>query len=119
MSEKTLDRATSYLTVPQFHRLNWACFPIRQAFGSPPYLVGSVLRRADFRDVDLRLLMCDARGGTDFEAEPARLLLLNCAISEWLSRSTGLPIDFQFQTEAEWDRYEDEHMMRNPMGVSR
>lgn len=113
-ADKPTERVGSYLTVPQFHRLSWACEPIRKAFLSPPYLVGSVLQRPDFHDVDLRLLMCYPRGGTDFQVEGAQRLLLGCVISDWLAAATGLPIDFQFQTEAEWDA---ETGPRNPMGV--
>lgn len=116
-TEKPRQRAGSYLTVPQFHRLNWACAPIRRAFGCPPYLVGSVFVRSDFHDVDLRLPMFAERAGTDFEVGGERLLILNCAISEWLAASTHLPIDFQFQTAEEWAEHDGD--LRNPMGVGR
>ena len=80
-----------------------------------PYLVGSVLYRPDYRDVDLRLLMCEARGGTAFTAEGTQSRFLNAAISDWLRSVTDLPIDFQFQTETEWDSYDG---LRNPMGLA-
>lgn len=112
-------RSVSYLTVPQFHRLNWSCAPIRKAFGSSPYLVGSVLHRQNYRDVDLRLSMSPENDsfGTDFFTEGARLLVINVAISDWLSQMTQLPIDFQFQPYAEFKTYDGEP--RNPMGLPR
>jgi hypothetical protein len=114
---KPRNRSASYLTVPQFYRLNVACHPITKAFHCPPYLVGSVLHRPDFRDVDLRLPMSVERAGTDFEVSGPRLKLLNVAISDWLAQMTDLPIDFQFQPEDEWVTYDGE--MRNPMGLPR
>lgn len=117
MTAKPRKRSASYLTVPQFHRLNWACIPITKAFGCPPYLVGSVLERPDYHDVDLRLPMDPKRAGTDFEMAGPRLLVVNCAISDWLAQITRLPIDFQFQTEEEWATLDGE--TRNPMGLPR
>lgn len=116
--EKPTIRAESYLTVPQFHRLSWACQPIRQAFGVTPFLVGSVQTRPDFRDVDLRLPMGrnERWYGTEFIIEDTGILLLiNIAISELLRQQTGLPIDFQLQPLGEWESYDTS--LRNPMGV--
>lgn len=45
MSEPPRVRRASHLSPPDFHRLNWACRPIHDAYNDPPYLVGSVLRR--------------------------------------------------------------------------
>jgi hypothetical protein len=42
-------RAT-YLAPPDLHRLNCACRPIAEAFGEPPFLVGSALIRPNFRN---------------------------------------------------------------------
>ncbi|MBD3784579.1 MAG: hypothetical protein IE926_16790, partial [Micrococcales bacterium] len=42
------------------HRLDLACSPIRRAFPSyGPVLVGSVNQRADYRDVDVRVILAD------------------------------------------------------------
>lgn len=57
-----------------------ACIPLWRAFGGSSggvYLVGSCLRKPDWRDVDLR------------------------AISHYLSAVTGLPIDFQLQRQTQ------------------
>jgi len=59
VTDKPRERSASYLSPPDFHRLNWACLPITEAFGTPPYLVGSSLTRPDFRDIDLRLILDD------------------------------------------------------------
>ena len=118
MTDKPRERSASYLSPPDFHRLNWACVPIREAFGDPPYLVGSALTRPDYRDVDLRLILDDERHEQLFgDASPRLRLFLGCAISDWLARMTGLPIDFQFQSMTEANV--PEHGMRNPMGMPR
>jgi hypothetical protein len=69
------------------------------------YLVGSVLERADWRDVDVRLILQDdvfaehfPDAGRHWEFD-CKWLLLTTAISEWLSKKTGLPVDFQFQPQ--------------------
>lgn len=115
MAEPEAKHRLSYLTVSQMFRLDIACQQIKRAFGGYPYLVGSVLHRPDYRDVDLRLLMCERRGSTDLLAEGRRLQFLNAAVSEWLASLTGLSIDFQFQGEAEWDEYDGE--ARHPRGL--
>ena len=91
-------RAT-YLSPPDLYRLDAACVPLREAFGTP-YLVGSVLRRRDFRDVDVRLLLQDDDFDRQFPSS-ARLKVLNAAVSALLRDATGLPVDFQFQRQAE------------------
>lgn len=67
------------------------------------YVVGSALERADWRDVDVRLMLHDdgfaalfPDAGQRWEFD-ARWLIMTTAISVHLSRVTGLPIDFQFQ----------------------
>jgi hypothetical protein len=123
-----MTRLASYLSPPDFHRLNWACQPIRAAFGEPPYLVGSVLTRPDYRDIDLRLILDDdvfeAMFGpidgliTRRRTAPA-LLLLNIAVSDLIAKaaSAPAPIDFQFQSMTAANV--PEHGMRNPMGIPR
>jgi len=118
----------SYLSPPDFHRLNWACRPIKEAFGSPPYLVGSVLTRPDYRDIDLRLILDDEvyeamfserDDGLGHRKTRPTLLLLNIAISDLIQRSANppAPIDFQFQSMTEANV--PEHGERNPMGMLR
>lgn len=79
-----------YLLVSQFYALNVACVPIRKRY-THVYLVGSVLERPDWRDVDVRCLLEEKQ----FALVDTRFI--NAALSEWLAARTGLPIDFQFQ----------------------
>jgi hypothetical protein len=96
-----------WLPAPQIFNLNAACCLINQAFGNGygVYLVGSCLTKRDYRDVDIRLILSDddfekrypgAAGRPDLNAAWA----LECAsISCWLNKQTGLPIDFQIQSQ--------------------
>ncbi|MFE6866033.1 hypothetical protein ACFVFS_05715 [Kitasatospora sp. NPDC057692] len=104
----------SYLSPPDFHRLDWACRPVTAAFGRPVYLVGSVLRTASYRDIDLRLILAD--DDVMIFTEPMRLLI-NIALSDLIAKTAGLPtpIDFQIQSMAEADA---EAGTRNPLGIS-
>ncbi len=126
--EPPVARRASYLSPPDFHRLEWACQPIRKAFGTPPYLVGSALIRPDFRDIDLRLILADevvvkmfgldGAWGTEEDPTPHGLrLLLDIALSDLIAKTAGLawPIDFQIQSMSEANV--PEHGARNPMGV--
>lgn len=123
-AEKPRQRSASYLSPPDFHRLNWACHPVCQAFGEPPYLVGSVLTRPDYRDIDLRLILDDDRFEAMFgsvDNQPSRgsvLLLLNIAVSDLIARAANVsaPIDFQFQSMSRANVPEHDGM-RNPMGL--
>jgi predicted nucleotidyltransferase len=101
------DRGRSlYLGPHDMHRLNEACRAIVDAFELVPYLVGSVATRRDYRDVDVRLIIEDEEFERRFADRPLLPRLLNYAFSNYLARSTGLPIDFQVQprTEANAER---------------
>lgn len=100
-----------HVGAPACFALELAIRHVREAFcGSDDeyygcYVVGSALERADWRDVDVRMMMSDAafarefpNAGDHWEWDP-RWLLLTVAISDWLSKQTGLPIDFQFQPQ--------------------
>jgi hypothetical protein len=110
--------------------LNWACRPITEAFGEPPYLVGSVLTRPDFRDIDLRLILddevvermfgADGAFGLHGAGDPKAVrLLVGIALSDLITKAANppAPIDFQIQSMSEANV--PEHGMRNPMGVRR
>ena len=108
-------RRSSFLQLHDFERLEDWSKKVLALTGEVPYLVGSVLKRPDFRDVDLRIILRDAvfdRWWTD----PVRVRYLNAALSEWGTRETGLPIDLQVQrmTEAN-EAFGGEY--RNPMGL--
>lgn len=96
-----------YIGAPACFALEVACQYLMRAFPGDGgcYLVGSALERADWRDVDVRLILPDdeyaalfPNAGNRSEFDP-RWLLLTISISAWMSRETGLPIDFQFQQE--------------------
>jgi hypothetical protein len=103
-------RKSIYIGAPACFALELAVRQVCEAFGiyqgkrfGGCYLVGSVLERADWRDVDIRIIMQDdlfaehfPDAGNRWEHD-AKWLLLTTAISEWLTKRTGLPIDFQFQ----------------------
>lgn len=123
-----IQKRASFLSPPDFHRLDWACQPIRKAFGTPPYLVGSVLTRPDFRDVDLRLILADevveklfgldGAWGTEENPTPHGLrLLLDIALSDLIAKAAGLPWPIDFQIQSMTEANVPEHGARNPMGV--
>jgi hypothetical protein len=112
--EASVEKAhASYLSPPDFHRLDWACRPITAAFDAPVYLVGSVLRTPEYRDIDLRLILPD---DDERFTGPLRLVI-NIAVSDLIAKTAGLarPIDFQIQTMTEADA---EDGARNPLGVT-
>lgn len=104
MSEKR--KKFSYIGAPACFALEEECKKLNAAFdGFGCYVVGSALERADWRDVDVRLILSDEEfavlfpnAGQNWEHDP-RWTLLVIAISERLSKVTGLPIDFQFQPQ--------------------
>lgn len=112
MSEYPL-KPTGYITRPQLWALDEACKSIREAFGTPPYLVGSVMERPTFRDVDVRLILDDE----DYDVlSDARWGLIGFVTSRHLEAVTGLPIDFQVQRQTDANAaYPDKS--RNPLGV--
>lgn len=114
--DPTRDRRASYLSPPDFLRLDWACAPIRSAFGTPPYLVGSVLTRPDYRDIDIRLILDDEQAQRMFPTDGVRLLF-NVALSDLIAKAAGVhaPIDFQIQSMTEANV--PEHGARNPLGI--
>lgn len=120
----------NYLGAPAAFKLELACQHLHRAFGGfGIYLVGSVLQRPDWRDVDVRMILSDsefealfpdaggaARGHWEFDA---RWLVMTVAISQWLRDQTGLPIDFQFQpqTHANERHGRGKGAQRNAMGL--
>lgn len=114
----------NHVGAPAVFALEMALRTVNEAFGECGYgcyLVGSSLSRPDWRDVDIRFIMKDEEfeklfpdAGDNWEFD-SRWLLMTTAISERLSKLTGLPIDFQFQkrTPAN-ERYKGE---RSAMGL--
>lgn len=97
-----------YLRVDQVRALDHWCWLLAESFGEVPYLVGSVLERDDYRDVDVRIGVSDEK----WKGLVMRPLDLNMLLSQWGQRLTGLPIDCQVQRETEWHEYDGRP--RNP-----
>jgi hypothetical protein len=99
-------KKVNYVGAPAIFALEQACQHICDAFGGYGcYIVGSALERPNWRDVDVRYIMSDAQfeevfpGAMPCWEQDARWLLLTVSISQWLSKQTGLPVDFQFQPQ--------------------
>lgn len=107
---EALNRGTA-LSPTELLRLDQWAESLTWVFDPGPYLVGSVLTRRDFRDVDVRVSLAD---DDPLLADPDRLRLINVAMSVWAQQASGgLPVDFQFQKHSEWIADEGP---RNPLG---
>lgn len=110
-----------YLPAHAQFLLDQACVTIGRAFDGAPYLVGSSLTRADYRDVDVRVILDDevyARmfPGPGHQGTQPLWSLLSSAISLQLQQMTGLPIDFQIQQMTAANKaYGGE--VRHPLGI--
>lgn len=122
---ETAKRKASYVGAPAIFKLELACQHINRAFGGfGCYLVGSAMERADWRDVDVRMILSDEEfvvlfpdidlTANNWEFDP-RWLLMTVSISDHLSKVTGLPIDFQFQPQTHANIRHNKP--RNPMGL--
>lgn len=109
----TKRRATS-LSPPEFYLLEHWGRTIRLSFGEHPYLVGSVARAEEWRDVDVRLMLPDDHFA-ELAPNPPQLAALNVAMSLWGQHVTGLPIDFQFQDTTTTNA--EHNGIRNALGV--
>jgi hypothetical protein len=102
-----------YLHKDAAFRLTMAAKVINDAYPESYgcYVVGSVLERPDYRDVDVRCIMPDDEFDRHFPGvhdrnttrEPwhPRFSLLCFSITAWLRHMTDLPIDFQFQRQTQ------------------
>ncbi len=109
-----------YLPAHAQFLLDQACVAIGWAFDSTPYLVGSSLTRADYRDVDVRVILDDevyARmfPGPGHQGTQPLWSLLSSAISLQLQQMTGLPVDFQIQQMSAANKAYPE--VRHPLGI--
>lgn len=105
---------SNYLTLVQLNSLRSAVQPLIDVWRQPVCLVGSSLERADFRDVDLRMILPDKKIARHFH-QHGSLLLTNHIISAWLTQQVALPIDFQFQPRTEADAEQGErHLLPRP-----
>jgi hypothetical protein len=114
----------NWIPAPHYYNLNQACVILNKAFGDfGCYLVGSSLKRKDFRDVDVRYILEDSTYDRLFGAPGgwtnALWSLMCTTISAWLSQQTGLPVDFQIQrmTQANEDHSRKDGHDRSPLGI--
>lgn len=112
-----------YLTVLDYFNLDQACKALGETFHFNVYLVGSVLTRPNFRDVDIRCMLDDEDYDKLFMS-PFKDLncdhmkkVMNISISAWLKAMTGLPIDFQFQKTSEANK-EYPKQQRSCIGIN-
>ena len=84
----------NYIGAPQVFTLELACKQINEAFGGfGCFLVGSSIQRADWRDVDIRLILPDDQfrnlfpdSEINYELD-CRWLILSSSLSMFLSKS--------------------------------
>jgi len=121
-------KKVSYIGVPAVFRLELACRHIEEAYGDSfgCYIVGSSLKKPNWRDVDVVLIMRDE----DFRREfpkvhdittgvfefDTKWLLNSITLSTWLSEHTGLPIDFKIQPQT-WANERHKGKTRHPIGL--
>ncbi|MFF0816609.1 hypothetical protein ACFYVR_15880 [Rhodococcus sp. NPDC003318] len=105
-----------YLDAPALTDLDLASVLVCEILDTP-YLVGSCLDRPDYRDVDIRVILDDARFDALFPRpalDPLRHLIEK-ALTEHYVTATGLRIDFQIQRQTEANaKYPG---VRHPLGV--
>jgi len=109
----------SGLNPPMLFALDLACKPIAVAFGTSPYLVGSVQERTagPRSDVDIRLILTDKKYDRLIKT-PQMRTMLDLAFSAFLRDLTGLPIDFQIQRMTQANE-KHKGKQRNPLRRAR
>lgn len=80
-----------------------------------PYVVGSALQRADYRDVDVRIMLADET--FDWLEGVVNVDRLNVCLSLWGRTATGLPIDCQVQQRSAANKAYGKQR-RNPLGMN-
>lgn len=114
------DARRCYLSLVDLMRINTACLPLSFGDGHVgTFLVGSALRRRDYRDVDVRAMVHDEEFDAMFATRPEFWSTVCLTTSEYLRAATGLPIDFQVQrmSDANRDYPTAEGHERNPVGI--
>lgn len=123
--KKAKRKKVNFVGAPAIFLLEQACRTVASSFGGfGCYLVGSAIERPDYRDVDIRLMLPDEEFEALFpdasiknrtwEFDP-RWLLVTTSVSLWMSRFTGLTVDFQIQ--AQTPANESHKGERQPMGL--
>lgn len=106
-----------YLLYSEWQLLNEWCKQVRWMFRDFDnvglFMVGSVLTKRDYRDVDIRLMLADQAFVDHFPKSYRDYLSLS--VSLWGQKATGLPIDFQVQQM--FSANEQHKGKRNAIGV--
>lgn len=105
-----------YLTTVQWFNLNTCIQPICKIFGYQVFLVGSVLTKRDWRDVDIRVIWPEKEYVGILDSDHGRKVV-GMMMSDWLSMRTGLPIDLQLQTMEQANKEFGEGK-RNALGLT-
>lgn len=96
-------------------------------FGECPYHVGSSVQSSTWNDVDVRILLDDARYAADGYGDPSnphlnqRWVSMCLALSQFGRTLTGLPIDFQIQQQSHANAHfaQKEGCIRSALGINR
>lgn len=108
----------SGLSTRDIHALDVACTFLIGMFGAGRlYLVGTAQTGPDYRDVDVRAILPDDEFDIMFGGQPVLWSKFCFLASDWLTRQTGLPVDFQVQRRTEAN--EKHSGPRNPIGTGR
>ncbi len=97
-------KRANFIPAPHYFNLTMACRVLTEAFGHNIYLVGSSLRKRDYRDVDVRCILDDDEykrffPDTVHTASNPLWAIMCASISLYLSQHSDLPIDFQIQQQ--------------------
>lgn len=110
----------NYIGAPEAYSLDQVANFVNKAFGDICYLAGSATETRDFRDVDVRMIFSnekyialfgDTHGGHSYFWS-----LLCVSVSEYMSKRTGLRIDFQIQKRANVTE-KDQDSPRSALGL--
>lgn len=104
-------RRETYVGSPGYFLLNQACLAVNAAFDTTCFLVGTAVSYRSWRDVDVRAIVPDEQyerlfAGITGQPRIHPLWSLLCSsTSLWLGQATGLPVDFQVQSQSISTRY--------------
>jgi hypothetical protein len=109
-----------YVGQPGLMLLEGACALLDDSFG-PCYAVGEALNQRSYRHVDVRMILPAERfaelfGGTyEQGSRTVRWNVMCSALTMYLQRASGLPIDFQIQSTF-WSVTRYPHTRRERLG---
>jgi len=118
--DESKKKKVGFIGMPAYMYLDMFGDLVFDAFGHTAYLVGSATERADFRDVDVRMIVPDEEykalnvGEFNELRTNKRWAAICLAFSELGKNITGLPIDFQIQQMTYANKFEG---IREPLGI--